>query len=130
MLPNTVVHRIDNWSSLLPLEARQGRDRLSRCQGSVHVTCAMSWQVTSVALTGLLSIRFQTSCNAILTQKWAVSVHTCIIHCNRHRLKEVLVARESHVKLEDDLEAQRSAIQHQLHHENIEILAIVEVQLG
>ena len=36
--------------------------------------------------------------------------------------------RESHVRMEDDLEAQRSAILHQLHHENIEILAIVEVQ--
>ena len=27
MLPNTVVHRIDNWSSLLPLEARHGARR-------------------------------------------------------------------------------------------------------
>eukprot|EP00045_Choanoeca_perplexa_P011333 m.119579 g.119579 ORF g.119579 m.119579 type:complete len:133 (-) comp15598_c0_seq2:3279-3677(-) len=35
-------------------------------------------------------------------------------------------SRESQVKADDDLEAQRAAILHQFHYENIEILAIVE----
>eukprot|EP00045_Choanoeca_perplexa_P011334 m.119677 g.119677 ORF g.119677 m.119677 type:complete len:93 (-) comp15598_c0_seq24:3450-3728(-) len=37
-------------------------------------------------------------------------------------------SRESQVKADDDLEAQRAAILHQFHYENIEILAIVEVR--
>eukprot|EP00045_Choanoeca_perplexa_P011336 m.119590 g.119590 ORF g.119590 m.119590 type:complete len:77 (-) comp15598_c0_seq3:3450-3680(-) len=39
-----------------------------------------------------------------------------------------VIARESQVKADDDLEAQRAAILHQFHYENIEILAIVEVR--